>query len=91
MSLEPSKHSLNFTSVAVGEASSPLISAEYSQRTAPVLSELSDLQTRLHRLIAFIDSELFDTLPKAGQGRLQRQKLIMIDYVAVLNERVDAW
>lgn len=56
-----------------------------------VINELTELQTRLHGLTAFIDSELFDTVSAAEQGRLQRQKLIMIDYPAVLNERVAAW
>lgn len=56
-----------------------------------IINERNDLEFKLHRLTNFIDSTLFDTLPKAEQGRLQRQKLIMIDYVAVLNERVAAW
>ena len=97
MSLEPSKHSLNFTA-AVGEAINPyaaLQSVSGEARLQPhqqrVITERDELQARLTALTSFIDSELFDTLPKAEQGRLQRQKLIMIDYVAVLNERVASW
>lgn len=56
-----------------------------------VVTERDELQTKLTALSKFIDSDIFDTLPSAEQGRLQRQKLIMIDYVAVLNERIAAW
>lgn len=56
-----------------------------------VVTERDELQTKLGALSRFIDSELFDTLPHAEQGRLQRQKLIMIEYVAVLNERIAAF
>lgn len=56
-----------------------------------VITERDELQTKLDALTRFIDSTLFETLPKAEQGRLQRQKLIMIDYLAVLNERIEAW
>lgn len=60
----------------------------YQQR---VVTERDELQTKLDALSRFIDSDFFDTLPNAEQGRLQRQKLIMIDYVAVLNERIAAF
>ena len=57
----------------------------------PLQHVLAHTERDYYELCQLIDSALFETLLKAEQGRLQRQKLIMIDYVAVLNERIAAW
>lgn len=54
----------------------------------PVQHVLAYTQRDYNELCQLIESDLFDALPNAEQGRLQRQKLIMIEMLAVLNERV---
>jgi hypothetical protein len=82
--LEPSKHSVNLTPVG---HSGPRL-RPHQQR---VVAESDELSTRLAALKTFIDSDRFESVDTAEQGRLQRQKLIMVEYLAVLNERVAAF
>ena len=56
-----------------------------------VIAERDQLATRLTTLQAFIKSELFTTVDTAEQGRLLRQELIMVDLLAVLNDRIESW
>jgi hypothetical protein len=56
-----------------------------------VIVERDECAARLEALKTFIDSDGFESVDIAEQGRLQRQKLITIELLAVLNERVTAW
>ena len=56
-----------------------------------VIAERDELATRLTALQAFIKSDRFSSVEIAEQGRLLRQELIMVDLLAVLNERIAAW
>lgn len=56
-----------------------------------VIAERDELATRLTALQAFIKSDRFSSVEIAEQGRLLRQELIMVDLLAVLNERIAAF
>lgn len=56
-----------------------------------VITESQELATRLTALQAFIKSDRFSSVEIAEQSRLLRQELIMIELLAVLNERIAAW
>jgi len=59
--------------------------APHIQRLQAEHSETTD---RLQKLAAFIESEKFLTLSDVDQKLLLRQRLIMVDYVAVSAERL---
>jgi hypothetical protein len=54
-----------------------------------VVAELKELIGRREKLAVFIVSPVFDKLPKEERQRLRRQFDIMIEYEAVLQERID--
>jgi hypothetical protein len=53
-----------------------------------VYQENSELGVRLEKLLAFNCSSVFRTLPPIEQYRLQQQFKAMLDYQAILNERM---
>jgi hypothetical protein len=53
-----------------------------------VYEENSELGVRLEKLLLFNCSSVFRTLPPIEQHRLQQQLKAMIDYQAILNERI---
>lgn len=56
-----------------------------------VVAEKEELDGRLTKLIAFLDTEIFAKLDAAEQDRLRRQSAIMTDYSVVLGERIAAF
>ena len=56
-----------------------------------VVAEKSELDERLHRLVAFMATATFAELPEAEQARMTRQRDLMAQYSAVLGERIDAF
>jgi hypothetical protein len=58
---------------------------------ARVITESQYIATRLTALQAFIKSDSYQSVDTAEQGRLLRQELLMVDLLAVLNERIAAW
>lgn len=86
------KISCNRHTLGVDLASSPDFSVTFRPpHQARVITESQELATRLTALQAFIKSDRFNSVEIAEQSRLLRQELIMIDYLAVLNERIAAW
>ncbi len=56
-----------------------------------VLDEHKELTLRLTKLTAFIGGPTFTGLKADEQERLYRQRLIMREYQAVLDQRIAAW
>ena len=56
-----------------------------------VVDEKTDLDDKRSKLAAFMYQELFLSLPKDEQSRLERQFHIMTDYSNVLKERIEAF
>lgn len=56
-----------------------------------VIEEQDELKQKFDRLCNFIDSQTYDDLDEAEQGRLCRQVLIMEQYIMILNERIAAF
>ena len=53
-----------------------------------VYEENSELGERMKRLLTFNCSSAFRALPPVEQYRLQQQLRAMLDYQAILNERI---
>lgn len=60
----------------------------YQQR---VIDEAAELEAKLARLAAFMGTPVYNALPADERSRLNRQQSAMTDYLAVLNERIDAF
>lgn len=60
----------------------------YQQR---VIDEKKDLDGKIKRLDAFVNSEKFPTLAKEERERMDRQFFIMQQYSEVLGERIAAF
>lgn len=56
-----------------------------------VIAEKAELDARLKKLRAFIASDAFESLPIEEAQRLARQASIMLNYSAVLGERIAAF
>lgn len=56
-----------------------------------VIEERKELEERLIKLVAFIESAMFYDLQSDEKLRLQRQRDAMRLYLYILNERVKAW
>lgn len=55
-----------------------------------VVNERDELQTKLKALTTFIDlNATFNTLTKTEQDLLQKQEVIMRQYVSILTQRID--
>ena len=66
--------------------------SEYNEFQQRVVNELKELVIKVVALGSFIASnKIFPTLPKEEQDRLMRQHAAMLEYVAVLEERVTAF
>lgn len=61
---------------------------EYQERVKQESEELCD---RTEKLLAFIESPKYASVPEAEQRRLRRQMFIMSLYVDVLDERIAAF
>ena len=53
-----------------------------------VIDEKRELDDKISRLVPFLSSDTFKTIPPAEQGRLKRQSRIMQEYADVLGERI---
>lgn len=58
---------------------------EYQQR---VVIEREEIDTKLEKLLQFLNSETFNSLNEKDQELLKRQAIIMGDYSSVLAERI---
>lgn len=56
-----------------------------------VVEECAEVVERLAKLRAFLPTEFCLSLPFAERNRLVRQERAMLEYVAVLNERIEAF
>lgn len=56
-----------------------------------VVDEKTDLDAKMDKLTAFIDTPIFASLAEAEQERLVRQLHHMGNYTAVLGERIAAF
>ncbi|GAC1500182.1 MAG: hypothetical protein NVS1B6_06340 [Steroidobacteraceae bacterium] len=56
-----------------------------------LVSERDDLQSKADRLAAFLDTEIYQSLPEAEQDRMRRQLGHMNSYREVLDERIAAF
>jgi hypothetical protein len=56
-----------------------------------VVTEKQELDTKLEKLSAFIETETFQGLPSDEKDRLQRQHMHMDHYSTVLGERIAAF
>ena len=56
-----------------------------------VIEEKADLDVKMDKLTAFIDTPVFGGLPDAEKDRLTRQLHFMGQYTAVLGERIAAF
>lgn len=56
-----------------------------------VLTEKADLDERLAKLLAFVQTPTFSSLSEAEQSRLRNQARFMDGYSAVLGERIAAF
>ena len=53
-----------------------------------VVIEKAELDVKLNKLTAFLESDLFARLPEAEQARLKRQHEYMDGYSGVLTDRI---
>lgn len=61
----------------------------YQPHQQRVVNERSELQAKLKALTTFIDlNATFATLPKSEQDLLQKQEVLMRQYVSVLTQRI---
>jgi hypothetical protein len=56
-----------------------------------VVGELSDLKIKIGKLIPFLESDVYKTLPKAEQDRLVTQLIFMSGYARVLQQRIESF
>jgi hypothetical protein len=56
-----------------------------------VLAEKDELDQRLQRLVAFMNTATFTELSEAEQARMRRQQDLMAELSAILGERIDAF
>jgi hypothetical protein len=56
-----------------------------------VITEKQELDAKIERLLVFIQSPKFGTLPEAEQKRLRRQEVLMELYSDVLSDRIVAF
>lgn len=56
-----------------------------------VVDEKRELDEKIDKLIGFLETEIFKTLPVDEQERLNRQAIIMGMYTEVLRERIEAF
>lgn len=56
-----------------------------------VLDEQTELKDKLWKLEVFLQTAFFQSLSPDERERLSRQRVIMTDYVGVLEERIAAW
>jgi len=56
-----------------------------------VIDEKAELDAKMDKLTAFIDTPIFSSLPAQEQERLVRQLHYMGHYTAVLGERIAAF
>jgi hypothetical protein len=56
-----------------------------------VVDEKKALDDKINDLDAFWSSPIFPTLPEAERGRLEKQFNIMVEYSAVLGDRIAAF
>ena len=56
-----------------------------------VIKELNDLDTKTAKLIQFIETDKFKTLPDSAKSLLESQREIMLQYLAILNSRLENW
>lgn len=61
---------------------------DFQQR---VVYEQEELSTKIEKLVPFIGSKIFNSLPVEEQDRLSRQLNHMRDYSLVLAERIKAF
>jgi hypothetical protein len=59
----------------------------YQQR---VIDEKTELDTKLNKLVTFLNTTTFESLPPAEQRRLWLQQIFMGQYSAILGERIAA-
>lgn len=64
---------------------------EYAPHQQRVVGERDELADKLKKLETFFTNPIFDGLPKAEKDRLKRQAGHMDGYLAVLNERIEAF
>lgn len=56
-----------------------------------VVTEKTELDTKLKGLTDFIEGEKFPALDNAEKARLIAQKLVMEEYSGILGERIEAF
>ena len=56
-----------------------------------VLEERNDLEEKLTKLVAFLNSEIYNKLPGEEKVRLSAQSRAMAVYLCILNERIAAF
>lgn len=56
-----------------------------------VVDEKTQLDEKLDKLLDFLHTSLFETLPQAEQNRLKLQSMIMAAYSEVLRQRIGAF
>ena len=61
---------------------------EYKTR---VLTEYYELSCKIKKLDNFISSEKFNELSEIEQILLEKQRIIMADYIDVLGKRIGVW
>jgi len=64
---------------------------EWTPHQHRVLEEQKQLGDRLGALRAFLDSQVFASLPEAERYRLRRQAEVMAEYSRILAERIAAF
>ena len=56
-----------------------------------VLDEKTELDEKINKLVAFMETRVFDGLCQDEQDRMNRQCEAMLDYSRVLGERITAF
>jgi len=56
-----------------------------------VVAEKADLDMKIDKLTVFMAGEAFGRIDLDEQARLRRQGAAMVDYSAILGERIDAF
>ena len=56
-----------------------------------VVTEKKELDEKREKLGAFIEGEIFLSLPEAERGRLQQQAIAMARYSTILGDRIAAF
>ena len=60
--------------------------SEYKKRA---IEKRDQLQERIVRSIAFIDSDFFESVDESQQDMLREQVKVMSEYLAILNRRLN--